>query len=173
MAETEEGPRPLTAGEIALARRAFGDDLPCDKVRLRRGAGMNAAAAIAFMRGNPAITLVRTVYFKKPWHADFSAANASDKSDLLHELTHILQYERLGVLGFGLRYAAELAKHRFQAGRLYDYKKAGTKFPKATLEGQAEMVGDYAKALLGTGPNAAAEAAGIAPWLEGSGLFDL
>jgi len=173
MAETEGGARPLTAGEIALARRAFGDEPPYDKVRLRKGAGMNAAAGIAFMRGNPAITLVRTIYFRRPWHADFSAANADDKADLLHELTHVLQYERLGVLGFGLRYARELARHGFRPGRLYDYKAAGTKFPQATLEGQAEMVGDYARGILGTGPNAAAHAAAIAPWLEGSGLFDL
>lgn len=173
MAETESGARPLTAGEIALAKRAFGDEPPYDRVRLRRGAGMNAAAAFAFMRGNPAITLVRTIYFKTPWHEDFSAASAGEKAALLHELTHVLQYAQLGVVGFGLRYARELAANAFKPGRLYEYEKAGTKFPKATLEGQAEMVGDYARALLGTGPNAAASAAKVAPWLEGSGLFGM
>jgi hypothetical protein len=169
LAKTDGGARPLTAGEIALARTAFGDEPPYDKVRLRRGAGMNAAAAIAFMRGNPAITLIRTIYFKTPWHSDFSTADARARADLLHELTHILQYERLGALGFALRYARELAAHGFRPGRLYDYKKANTKFPKATLEGQAEMVGDYALALLS---GTAAGAAEIAPWLESSGLFE-
>lgn len=171
MADTDKGPRPLTAGEIAMAKRAFGDEPPYDKVRLRRGAGLNAAAAFAFARGNPAITLVRTIYFKTPWHEDFSAAGSKSKADLLHELTHILQYKRLGVVGFGLRYARELAAHKFKPSTLYDYEKAGTKFPEATLEGQAEMVGNYAKGLFGTGPNAAAAAAKVAPWLEGSGLF--
>jgi hypothetical protein len=161
----------MTAGEIALAKTAFGDEPPYDQVRLRRGAGMNAAAAIAFLRRNPAITLVRTIYFKTPWHEDFSLADENDKADLLHEMTHILQYKRLGVLGFGLRYARELAAHGFKPGTLYDYRKADTKFPKATLEGQAEMVGDYVRAIFGTGPEAAAEADRIAPFLEGSGLF--
>jgi hypothetical protein len=174
MAETEEvGARRLTDGEIALARRAFGDEPPYDKVRLCRGAGMNPAAAIAFMRRNPAITLVRTIYFKKPWHEDFSSADADSKADLLHEMTHILQYHRLGVVGFGLRYAWELAANGLNPNKLYKYAEAGIKFPKATLEGQAEMVGDYARAILGAGPGAAAQAAKIAPWLEGSGLFDL
>jgi hypothetical protein len=169
MAKSEGGARPLTEGEVALARTAFGDEPPYDKVRLRKGAGMNAAAAIAFMRGNPAITLIRTVYFKTPWHRDFSTADPRSKAELLHELTHILQYERLGPLGFGFRYARELAAFRFRPGRLYDYKKAGKKFPQATLEGQAEMVGNYAEAKLN---NNAAGMAEVAPWLEGSGLFE-
>jgi hypothetical protein len=169
MGKTGGGARRLTAGEIALAKSAFGDEPPYDRVRLRRGAGMNPAAAIAFMRGNPAITLVRTIYFKTPWHEDFSAAGPGAQAELLHELTHILQYHRLGVLGFGLRYARELAAHGFRPGRLYDYRAAKTEFPKATLEGQAEMVGNYAKAKLGGNVAGMTE---IAPWLEGSRLFD-
>ncbi len=169
MAEKDGGARRLTAGEIALARTVFGNEPPYDKVRLRRGAGINAAAAIAFMRGNPAITLVRTIYFNSPWHEDFSAANARDKADLLHEMTHILQYHRLGILGFALRYARDLAANRLDPNRLYKYKEAGTKFPKATLEGQAEMVGNYAEARLAGDEAAIAE---MAPWLEGSGLFE-
>jgi hypothetical protein len=169
MAETDGGTRRLTAGEIALARTVFGDEPPYEKVRLRRGAGMNAAAAIAFMRGNPAITLLRTIYFKTPWHEDFSAADARAKADLIHEMTHILQYKRLGAIGFGLRYARELAAHGFKPGRLYDYRAAKTKFPSATLEGQAEMVGNYVEAKLGGKAAAMAEIGG---WLEGSGLFE-
>lgn len=169
MAETNRRVRPLSAGEIALAKRAFGDEPPYGRIRLRRGAGMNAAAAIAFMRGNPAITLSRTIYFKTPWHDDFAAADEKGKADLLHELTHVVQYERLGVLGFGLRYARELAAHGFRPGRMYDYGKAGRKFPKATLEGQAQMVGDYILALLRGDAHGAAE---VAPWLEGSGFFE-
>lgn len=169
MAESDGGARRLTSGEIALAKTAFGDEPPYDKVRLRRGAGVNAAAVIAFLLGNPAITLIRTIYFKTPWHEDFSAADPKSKADLLHELTHVLQYERLGVLGFGLRYVRELAAHGFKPARLYDYKAANTKFPKATLEGQAQMVGDYAEAK--SSGNSFAIAA-IGPWLEGSGLFE-
>ena len=169
MAETEEKARPLTAGEIALARRAFGDELLYDRIRLRRGAGMNAAAAIAFMRGNPAITLSRTIYFKTPWHDDFTAADEKARSDLLHELTHVVQYQRLGLIRFGLRYARELAACGFNASRMYHYEKAGRKFPKATLEGQAQMVGDYILALLREDARRSAE---VAPWLEGSGFFE-
>jgi hypothetical protein len=169
MSETDGGARRLTAGEIALAKTAFGDEPPYDRVRLRQGAGMNAAAAIAFMRGNPAITLVRTIYFKTPWHEDFSAADPRAKAELLHELTHILQYHRLGVIRFGLRYARDLAMNRLNPNKLYKYREAGTKFPRATLEGQAEMVGDYAQARLSENEAAMAE---VAPWLEGSGLFE-
>jgi hypothetical protein len=143
--------------------------LPYDEVRLRRGAGINAFAAIAFLRGNPAITLIRTVYFKSAWHSDFSAADARARAELLHELTHILQYRRLGGLRFALRYTRELAAHGFRPGRLYAYRASGKTFPTATLEGQAEMVGNYAEAMLRGDDLAMAE---IAPWLEGSGLFE-
>jgi hypothetical protein len=121
------------------------------------------------MRGNPAISLVHTIYFKRPWHDDFSLADPHSQADLVHELTHILQYEKLGVVAFAWRYARELAAVGFRPGRLYDYRSAGTKFSHATLEGQAQMVGDYCEAKLRRDK---AALAAIAPWLEGSGLFE-
>ena len=161
--------RGLTAGETALARAAHGDRIAYQSVRIVDGPGTSFAAHIAFMRGNPAITLSRTIYFKTPWHDDFTAAGEKARSDLLHELTHVVQYQRLGLIRFGLRYARELAACGFNASRMYHYEKAGRKFPKATLEGQAQMVGDYILALLRGDARRAAE---VAPWLEGSGFFE-
>ena len=53
--------RPLTDGERALARAAFGERLDLDRVRLRRGAGANPAAAVALRVADAQSALVDAV----------------------------------------------------------------------------------------------------------------
>lgn len=91
--------RKLTAGEIKLARKAFDEKIDYGKVRLSDGPGNNAAAHIAFMRGNPAITIGNTVYFKQGFSADFSAPGADGRM-FMHEMTHVWQYRTLGMAAF-------------------------------------------------------------------------
>jgi len=162
------GARPLAAGEIALAEAAFGNGIDYGRVRMRNGPGFNPIAFFAFMLGNPAITLVATLYFKGRYCADFSAAAARDKMLFMHEMTHVWQYRALGVAPFFLRYARELAACGFRRRALYAYVTGETPFGGATLEAQAEMVGDYQGAML-SGDEAGAR--WIAKNLAGSGLF--
>lgn len=155
--------RKLTNGEIALARTAFGDRIKYDKVRLSDGPGMQPLAHAAFARGNPAITVGSTVYFKRSYCRDFSAPG-EDKVAFLHEMTHVWQYQALGLAAFFARYGAEFASAGGQPDRMYRYN-SGDPFDRAMLEAQAEMVADYSAG--------AAKRAKAAPSLAGSGLYSL
>ena len=156
----ERGRRPLTEGETQLVAEVFGR-LELDRVRLCAGTGRNPFAEIAFrFRGVEAVTLVRTIFFKDKLAADFS--KGPGRPLFLHEMTHIWQVQKLGLLRFGLRYAREFVTHGFKRDALYEYEPGKTAFAGATLEAQAEMVQHYAaggdKALLGVN-------------LAGSGLY--
>jgi hypothetical protein len=160
--------RKLTAGEIKLAREAFGDRIQYDKVRLSDGPGANAAAHIAFMKGNPAITIGNTVYFKEGFLPDFSVPGADGRM-FMHEMTHVWQYRSLGMAAFFIRYGADLAKAGGKPNDMYKYDD-DSKFAEAMLEAQAQMVGDYHRAR--TSGNAAATAR-LARNLKGSGIYGL
>lgn len=140
--------RGLRAGELALLEDAFGDLIDLARVRLRSGAGRNGAAIAAFRKGNTAITLRRSIYFRTYYSDDFSNAGVFAQSLLHHELTHVWQYSRLGTPRFLARYAGELAACRFRARAMYRYEEGETPFAGARLEAQAQMVGDYCHAKL-------------------------
>jgi hypothetical protein len=162
--------RALTAGEIALLEQAFGDRIDYGKVRLRFGAGGNAAAIAAFRNGNTAIALRRNLYFRTDYSDDFSRADVFAQSLLHHEMTHIWQYAALGVPRFLARYARDLAACRFNARAMYRYDEGVTRFAEARLEAQAQMVGDYCLArLVGDVPRQTR----LARNLKGSGFYGL
>ncbi|HWT11622.1 MAG TPA: DUF4157 domain-containing protein [Allosphingosinicella sp.] len=159
----ESSRRALTEGEVALARKAFGDRIDYDRVRICHGAGGNPAAALAFLSDrNDAITLVRTIFCKGEPVADYSSH--AHKSLFIHEMTHVWQYQTLGVARFYLRYGREFVACRFDAKAMYRYEK-GDPFDKAKLEAQAEMVRDYGRDSAGM--------AKAAPSLAGTGLYGL
>ncbi|HYI40513.1 MAG TPA: DUF4157 domain-containing protein [Allosphingosinicella sp.] len=140
--------RGLKAGEVALLEEAFGDLVDLARVRLRSGAGRNATAIAAFRKGNTAITLRSSIYFRTHYSDDFSEAGVLAQSLLHHELTHVWQYSKLGITRFLARYARELAACRFNARAMYRYEEGETPFAGARLEAQAQMVGDYCHARL-------------------------
>ncbi|HYI64047.1 MAG TPA: DUF4157 domain-containing protein [Allosphingosinicella sp.] len=161
--------RRLTAGEIALAKAAFGARIDYDRVKLSDGPGKRFAAHIAFAKGNPAITLGSTVYFKRDYCDDFSGAERNRKT-FIHEMTHVWQYQRLGMAKFLLRYGEELAKVGGKPNDMYRYDAGKAKFGGAMLEAQANMVGDYSEALWAAN---AARIALLAKNMAGSGLYGL
>ena len=161
--------RALTDGEIALCRPVFGEAIPFDLVTLHDGPGLNPVARIAFRRGNPAITLGNRIYFREPPPADFSAAGEAARLLFVHEMTHVWQYRRLGLLRFLLRYADEFLAHGADAARLYEFTPGRTRFAEATLEAQAEIVSRYSLVRAhDSGPGAA-----LALNMAGSGLCGL
>jgi uncharacterized protein DUF4157 len=161
--------RKLTAGETALARAAFGDKIDYGKVKLTEGPGNRFAAHIAFAKGNPAITLGSEIYFKHDFCDDFSEAGRNRKS-FIHEMTHVWQYQKLGMAKFLLRYGEELAKARGKPNDMYKYEAGKTKFGGAMLEAQATMIGDYSEALW---KGDSARMATLAKNLAGGGLYGL
>ncbi|MEA3013268.1 MAG: hypothetical protein QOD42_1813 [Sphingomonadales bacterium] len=161
--------RTLTAGEIALARAAFGDEIEYDGVTLSDGPGSQPLAHLAFAKGNPAITVGSTVYFKADYCPDFSAPGRNRRS-FIHEMTHVWQYGELGLAAFFLRYGGDLLRAGGNPDAMYVYTHGETGFDDAMIEQQAEMVGDYSNALWSQ------NAQGIALFtrnMAGSGLYGL
>ena len=161
--------RGLTSGEIALARKAFGDRIDYGRVTIVAGAAANLAAHVAFRRGNPAITLGSTIHFERGFAADFASTGA-DRNAFMHEMTHVWQFQRLGVVRFILRYGKELLRVGGRPARMYAYRAGETRFATAMLEAQAQMVGDYAEAL---GAQRVEPTALLARSLAESGLYGL
>lgn len=167
-----EKKRTLTAGERALVLDTFPAEIEAilGEVRLSDGAGKNPIPAIAFMGGaNHALTLGRTIYFGKHYAEDFAAAGDAGKGLLLHEMTHVLQYKRLGIPRFLARYAREVLSVRFKPRKMYEYKSRAP-FGPARLEAQAQMVQDY---FLARAAGATAKVNDLAESLAGSGMFRL
>ncbi|HEV7660271.1 MAG TPA: DUF4157 domain-containing protein [Allosphingosinicella sp.] len=165
---SEDPRRPLTEEERRLVAVTFGP-LDLERVRLCAGDGGNPFAEIALgIQGVGAVTLIRTIFFKDKLPDDFS--EGGDKGLFLHEMTHVWQYQKLGVLHFALRYLWELVTRGFNRRALYDYQPGNTRFADATLEAQAQMAQNYHDARAGGDNRALAE---IGRNLAGSGLHGL
>ena len=162
--------RRLTANEIALAREGFGDKIDYSRVRLSDGPGLQPLAHAAFAKGNPAITVGSIVYFKVGFCPDFSAPK-ENRSSFMHEMTHVWQYQTLGLGAFFARYGAEFLHVEGNPDAMYVYKKGTDAFGEAMLEAQAQMVGDYCAAL--ANPKAAADRTALKKNLAASGLYGL
>jgi hypothetical protein len=162
--------RKLTAGEIALASAAFGNKIVYKTVKLSDGPGLEPLAYVAFAKGNPAITVGQTIYFKQDYSPDFSAAPMKGKRSFIHEMTHVWQYAALGMPAFFARYGRDLAKAKGRSGDMYKYVRGTDPFGKAMLEAQAEMVSDYSVALWSAN---AAKLATLAKNMKASGLYGL
>ena len=135
--------RSLTPGEIALCRSVFPDPLPYEEIRLIDGPRANDFAEAAFRNRNTAITLRRTIYFGTRWCGDFACATGEARRLFLHEMTHVWQWQKLGVLRFLIRYARDFLACRGNAAAMYRYQDDDLPFNRSRLEAQAEMVGDY------------------------------
>ncbi len=167
-----EKKRALTEGERALVIGTFPDELKTilGHVRLSDGAGKNPIPAIAFMsEANDALTFGRTIYFGKHYAEDFAAGGDLGKGLLLHEMTHVWQYARLGIPKFLARYAREVLSVRFKPRKMYEYKSRAP-FGAARLEAQAQMVQDY---FLARAAGATAKLGDLAESLAGSRMFGL
>ena len=124
-----KGARPLTPGEIALARSVFGDSIDYPRVRLvrrrwwpfqPRGVVMAPSGHIHFHPDSPL------------WRDDFAAASLSLQGLFIHEMTHVWQAHRHG------RFYLPLMRHPFCR---YDYRLVeGRPFDRYGLEQQAELV---------------------------------
>jgi hypothetical protein len=176
LADSMRGPsaRTLTSGEESQLRKVFGNNIDLSNVRIVNGAGYNPDAKIAFdVGGNPAITEGNTVYIKSDGYmADFSKDPETIRT-LAHEFTHVQQFQQRGFGNFFGRYAKDLATIG-DRNKLYDYNsRTNTTYKTETLEGQAQMVGDYARYKAGDTRFSAERIKNIEARLKGTGLFGL
>jgi hypothetical protein len=162
-------PRTLTPNEIALARTAFAGKIDYARVVLNDGPGTEALAHIAFAKGNSAITVESSIYFKADYCPDFSAPGRN-RQVFIHEMTHVWQYQTMGLGAFALRYGADLLAAKGKPDAMYDYTPGTTRFGAAMLEAQAQMTCDYAAAFWAKDTKRLAK---LAANLAGSGFYNL
>ena len=124
-----KGSRPLTAGEIELARSIFGDALDFDRVKLvrrrwwpfqPRGLVMAPTGNIHFHPDSPL------------WSEDFSKERMSLQGLFIHEMTHVWQVQTRG------KFYLVLMRHPF-CRYSYDLVE-GQPFDRYGLEQQAELI---------------------------------
>ena len=121
--------RPLTDGEIELARSIFGDAINYDRVKIIRGRWwpLQPKGVVMAPTGN--------IHFhpKSPlWSEDFSKERLSLQGLFVHEMTHVWQTQTRG------RYYLPLMRHPFCR---YSYRLIqGRPFDRYGLEQQAELV---------------------------------
>ncbi|QAY76186.1 DUF4157 domain-containing protein [Sphingosinicella sp. BN140058] len=166
--------RPLTGAERNAIRAAFGDEIDLDDVRIVDGPGKSPAAHAAFkVGGNPAITIGNTIYLDKDHYSGDLGQPGVERELLLHEFTHVVQYERLGYGSFAGKYANDLKDHDFDRNAVYRYDTRDTRFADETIEGQAEMVGDYARLRGSSLPQDQATLRDLEKRLDGTGIYGL
>ncbi len=121
--------RPLTPGEVALARSVFGDAIDYDRVQIVRGKWW------PFQPRGIVMAPTGNIHFHPSdprWSDDFSASPLELQGLFCHELTHVWQTQTRGLLYLPLmrhpfcRYAYELVP--------------GHRFDRYGLEQQAEIV---------------------------------
>jgi hypothetical protein len=119
--------RPLTPGEIALARSVFGDaiDYAPVTIRRRKWAFFQPRETVMAPRGHIHFHPSGTRY-----RADFAQAPLGDQGLFIHEMTHVWQHQKGVIL--------PLARHPFCR---YDYAiRPGCPLQRYGIEQQAEIV---------------------------------
>ena len=121
--------RPLTEGEVALARTMFGSAIDYAAVRLVRGKWW------PFQPRGIVMAPTGNIHFHPQdprWSEDFSKSSLDHQGLLIHELTHVWQAQTRG------RYYLPLMRHPF-CRYTYDLVP-GREFDLYGLEQQAEIV---------------------------------
>lgn len=136
--------RLLQPQEISVIRHAYGNSVNLDNVKIVRGDGGNLVAAGAFKNGHPAITIGDTIYLKVG-QANLATSPEGVRT-LVHEVSHVQQYQQTGILGVWTRVALEA---RGGADDAYNYPSRDLPFAKEALEAQSAIRGDYAAYRMG------------------------
>ncbi len=123
------GARPLTSGEVALARSVFGDAIDYSKVRLVRRKWW------PFQPRGIAMAPTGNIHFHPHghlWSGDFAAEPLDRQGLFIHEMTHVWQSQTRG------RFYLPLMRHPFCR---YSYRlEEDRPFGRYGLEQQAEIV---------------------------------
>ena len=121
--------RPLTSGEVGLARSVFGDAIDYSKVRLVKRKWWPLHPR------NAAMAPMGSIYFHPDggiWSEDFSKEPLGRQGFFIHEMTHVWQTQAKG------RFYLPLMRHPFCR---YRYQLVeGRPFERYGLEQQAEIV---------------------------------
>lgn len=141
--------RPLTAGEVAMARLIFKDSIDYSTVKIHNGEYLPFGLQFnnTVMAPNGGIYLNPNRYSKNP---DYSkATDPRDKQWFMHEMTHIWQYQ----LGYSVTWQGFwiAVTGGYIGGRAYDYDFTDSSespdrnktFPDFNMEQQARIIEEY------------------------------
>jgi type VI secretion system secreted protein VgrG len=136
MPTPKDGSRPLTLSEINMVRPIFRNAIRYDKVKVH-----NRKYAF-FQPSNGAITPNGEIYFAPMvFQEDFHKFSAELQHFFIHEMVHVWQYQ----MGYPVK-AQGIAS---ALGYGYDYTlKPGMKLSNFPMEGQANIIADYAMYVL-------------------------
>ena len=144
--------RPLTPGEVRLARSVFGDRIDYGRVRICGGGP-----------GRTAITLGSRIHFPSPAPNDASAGALPLQAWFVHEMTHVLQFQSAPLRTLWSWFVT-LASGGYHRARGYRYAMPLAHWGAYNLEQQASMV-EHAFVLREQGACAAApEGASLAAY---------
>ena len=123
--------RPLTAGEISMARLVFGDAIDYTRVRVH-----NTRYLPLVQPKNVCITPNGSLYFHASRYLeDFSLASEEEQHWFMHEMAHVWQHQ----LGYPVRLRGAI-----RLGLSYDYElSAELSLCDYNMEAQAELLADY------------------------------
>jgi hypothetical protein len=123
--------RPLTAGEIAMARLLFGDAIDYARVRVH-----NTRYLPLVQPKDVCITPNGSLFFHASrFREDFSSAPEGEQHWFMHEMAHVWQHQ----LGYPVRLRGAI-----RLGLSYDYElSAGLSLCNYNMEAQAELLADY------------------------------
>jgi hypothetical protein len=133
--------RPLTEGEIALAKTVFGDSIDYAAVRLHD----KRILPPLIQKKHQAVAKGNDISFPRDAYApDFSKeTDALKQSVFIHELTHVWQHQNK-VVSTPREAVKETLKHKFNYSKCYLYKlDAHADLISYGFEQQAAIVQDY------------------------------
>jgi hypothetical protein len=133
--------RPLTPGEIDLARTVFGGSIDYARVRLHD----KRILPFGLQKKHQAVAKGDNISFPRSAYApDFSAEkDAVKQSVFIHELVHVWQHQN-HVLSTPREALKETLKHKFNYSKAYPYRlDAHADLTGYGFEQQAAMIQDY------------------------------
>jgi len=175
--------RTLQGSEVTAVQRIFGKSIDLAHVTVVTGSNGNLIAAGAFRNGNPAITIGDTIYLNpssrlvRSGQAQDLSRTAEGIHTLSHEMNHVRQYQQSGVASVFKDAIWQAA--RYGQNGAYEYFTRERSYRDETLEGQSQIVGDYARyketgvlpVYAVDGKRQTIGAAALERWATGSGVY--
>jgi hypothetical protein len=132
--------RPLTKGEIQLARQVFGDSIDYAAVKIHDKPYL---PLLPLQPKNSGMTPNGEIYTRDSYSPDYSRENLYTRAFFIHEMTHVWQYQNKV-----LHPAAEAVKlnlkHKFNYAAAYDFQLDKSKdLVRYDMEQQAAIVQEY------------------------------
>lgn len=134
--------RPLTSGEIAMARLVFKDSIDYSKVKVHK----EEYLPFGLQDDHTAMTPNGEMYFnpEQGFKEDFSVEGPRFKIWFIHEMSHVWQYQ----LGYWVKLhgAALAVGGGYLGGGAYDYNSPDNKnktFPDFNMEQQGDIIAHY------------------------------